>query len=331
VQKHVSKTGSLVVAAAGALLSIAQAGLAQSAGDPGEAQSTLRSAGELAMSGAVEPSTLKVPGATIYYETQGSGPVLLIIPGGPQDAGVFADLAPRLARHYTVVAYDPRGNSRSTVDGEPEELRLDLQGDDAAALIKALRKGPAYVFGTSGGAQIGLNLAARHPEQVCALLAHEPPCIMLLDDPSQAVAAGKEIRETYRREGVDAAMAKFFAMNGLDEGAGPEPPEFAPTPGEAETFARVSGNFEYWLAHGMMPLSLYCPEVETLRKGQVRIMVGIGEQSAGQPIHEMGTALAEKLGLEPVSFPGDHMGFASHAETFANTLDKAFSKTTRDR
>ena len=63
---------------------------------------------------------LKVPGATIYYETRGAGPLLLIIPGGPQDAGVFADLAGHLADRYTVVAYDPRGNSRSRFDGEPE-------------------------------------------------------------------------------------------------------------------------------------------------------------------------------------------------------------------
>ena len=107
-----------------------------------------------------------MPGAEIYYEVRGSGPILLIIPGGPQDAGVFADVSRHLADRYTVVAYDPRGNSRSTFDGEPEELSLDVQADDAAALIGALGGGPAYVFGTSGGAQIGLNLAARYPELV---------------------------------------------------------------------------------------------------------------------------------------------------------------------
>ena len=93
----------------------------------------------------------------------GSGPVLLVIPGGPQDAGVFTDLARHLADRYTVVAYDPRGNSRSRFDGEPDDLVLDTQGDDAAALIRALGAGPVTVFGTSGGAQIGLNLAARYP------------------------------------------------------------------------------------------------------------------------------------------------------------------------
>lgn len=272
-------------------------------------------------------STLKVPGAKIYYEVQGSGPTLLIIPGGPQDAGVFAEVSQHLADRYTVVAYDPRGNSRSTFDGEPEELQLDVQADDAAALIEALGDGQANVFGTSGGAQIGLNLTARYPERVRTLVAHEPPAIMLLDDPSEALAADQELYDTYRREGVDAAMAKFFAMNGLaDEPEQEEaPPEFDLPPEAAETFARVSGNFEYWLAHGMMPLSLYRPDVDALRAGKPRVVVAIGEESVGQPIYGVGMALVEKLGTEPVMFPGDHVGYGPHAATFAETLHQAFS------
>jgi pimeloyl-ACP methyl ester carboxylesterase len=61
--------------------------------------------------------TLKVPGATLYYETQGSGPVLLMIMGGFGDAGGFEGVASFLAKDYTVVTYDPCGNSRSPLDG----------------------------------------------------------------------------------------------------------------------------------------------------------------------------------------------------------------------
>ena len=272
-------------------------------------------------------STLKVPGATIYYEMLGAGPLLLIIPGGPQDAGVFADLSQHLASHFAVVAYDPRGNSRSTFDGEPEAQDLDVHGDDAARLIEALGAGSAYVFGTSGGAQIGLNLTARYPELVRALVAHEPPAVLMLDDPSAALSRDQAIYDTYRREGVDAAMQQFFVDNGLADGPEQEgvPPEFATTPEGAETFGRVSGNFEYWLAHGMLPLSQYRPDVEALRNGQPRVVVGIGEQSAGQIIHEMGMAVADRLGTKPVYFPGDHMGFEPHADIFAATLHRVFS------
>lgn len=283
--------------------------------------------GDVSMTNASKPATLKVPGATLYYEVRGQGPTLLIIPGGPQDAGVFAELSQLLADRYTVVAYDPRGNSRSRFDGEIMPLVMDQQADDAAALIEALGNGPAYVFGTSGGAQIGLNLAARYPKLVKALVAHEPPSMMLMDDPSEAVAADKALYDTYVKEGVDAAMGMFFSMNGLEEGAdaAEAPPEFEMPPEEAETFARVSGNFEYWLAHGMLPLSLYTPDVAALKAGSPEIVVAIGEASAGQPIEEMSLALSNRLGTAPTKFPGDHMGFGPQAGAFAEALVRSFA------
>jgi pimeloyl-ACP methyl ester carboxylesterase len=282
-------------------------------------------AGDVSMTNASKPATLKVPGATLYYEVLGSGPTLLIIPGGPQDAGVFAELSQRLADRYTVATYDPRGNSRSTFDGEIKPLLMDQQADDAARLIEALGEGPAYVFGTSGGAQIGLNLAARHPKLVRALVAHEPPSTMLLDDPSEAIAADRALYDTYLKDGVDAAMGVFFSQHGLEGDAEQAPPELEMPPEEMETFARVSGNFEYWLAHGMMPLSLYKPDVEALKAGSPRVVVAIGEQSAGQPIEAMGLALTRHLGIQPVPFPGDHMGFGPQAAAFAEALHKSLA------
>src|SRR5262245_26458037 len=95
--------------------------------------------------------TLEVPGATLYYEEHGSGPVLLCIPGGPTDAAMFSDLAERLSDRYTVVAYDPRGHSRSVLHGEPEDIPVALHADDAAALIRAVSDEPVFVYGNSGG------------------------------------------------------------------------------------------------------------------------------------------------------------------------------------
>jgi pimeloyl-ACP methyl ester carboxylesterase len=98
------------------------------------------------MAHPTKTGTLEVPGATLYYEVCGSGPVLLLIPGGPADAGVFADLAGFLADRYAVVAYDPRGNSRSVADGPPQDQQLDVHGDDAARLLGAVGGEPADVL-----------------------------------------------------------------------------------------------------------------------------------------------------------------------------------------
>jgi pimeloyl-ACP methyl ester carboxylesterase len=282
------------------------------------------------MTASAKSFNLKVPNANIYYETRGSGLLLLMISGGATDAGIFADLARQLADRYTVVTYDPRGNSRSTFDGEPQEQQLDVHGDDAAKLIEALGNEPTYVFGSSGGAQIGLNLTARYPKLVRVLVAHEPSCSMMLSDPTQALADDQEVYDTYRHAGVGAAMEKFMAISGM--GNAPEQQDAAPqvtqTSEAMETFARINENLAYFFAHGLMPLSLYHPEVETLLAGQPRVLVGVGEQSVGQITYRTGVALAEKLRTQPILFPGDHLGYVAHPDTFAETLHRAYTSNT---
>lgn len=276
-------------------------------------------------------STISVPGATLYYEVRGSGPTVLIIPGGPQDAGVFSGFANLLADRYKVVTYDPRGNSRSPVEDTSADQQVELHADDAAALLVAVGGEPAHVFGTSGGAQIGFDLTVRYPALVQSMIAHEPASTLMLDDPAEMIAADQELHDIYRREGVDAAMQKFFGDNdfGGDEfGAKAEggPPPFEMSPEDMETFERVSANFEYFLAHGLMPLSLYSPDVDTLKASSATMVVGLGAESVGQPIHEIGLATARKLGLEPVTFPGDHVGFEQHTEEFADLLHRVITK-----
>jgi len=39
--------------------------------------------------------------------------------------------------------------------------------------------------------------------------------------------------------------------------------------------------------------------------------------------HLAALALAERLGIAPVGFPGDHQGFATHPGPFAETVHKA--------
>lgn len=63
---------------------------------------------------------------------------------------------------------------------------------------------------------------------------------------------------------------------GNAEGSGEIRPEVEPTAEAAETFQRVSRNFEYWLAHGIVPLSTYEPDIAALRDDRPPIVVAIG-------------------------------------------------------
>src|SRR5206468_11355368 len=89
---------------------------------------------------------LGVPGASLYYEVRGSGPVLLMIPGGPADANSFQGIAPHLTDEFTLVTYDPRGISRSPLDEPIDDRRIvELFADDAHRLLAAVGTEPAFV------------------------------------------------------------------------------------------------------------------------------------------------------------------------------------------
>src|SRR5262245_53822427 len=67
--------------------------------------------------GSGRVSVLQVPGARLHYETRGSGPLMVMVPGANGEAGAFEAVAEHLAAHYTVVTYDRRGFSRSRLEG----------------------------------------------------------------------------------------------------------------------------------------------------------------------------------------------------------------------
>ena len=62
------------------------------------------------------------------------------------------------------------------------------------------------------------------------------------------------------------------------------------------------------------------PDFAALRAAGVRVVVGIGEVSAGQFCDRTSSALASALGIEPTMFPGGHTGFAEDPEGFVSRL-----------
>ena len=270
--------------------------------------------------GTVKTDHLKVPGATLYYEVRGSGPVLLFMPGGPADAGSFRRIAEILDSDYTVVTYDPRGLSHSTLDGPFDDTRVvQIFADDVHRLLAAITNEPAYVFASSGGAVIALELVARHPEQVRAVVSHEPPSPALLPDPAKARADMADIVETYRTAGLGPTMQKFMAQTGI-RGGGPPPPQGEPTPEQQEAMAQMMRNMDFWFRHYFLGIGRYEPDFAALKDGQTRIIPGVGEESRGELANEGGLGLARKLGVEAVTFPGAHGGFDSNAQEFAARL-----------
>lgn len=265
-----------------------------------------------------EGDTLRVPGAHLAYEVSGTGPLLLLIPGGSGNGSGYTGIGSYLADQYRVVIYDRRGAGRSTLD-EPYvdasgDMSIERHSDDALALLAALTAEPAYVFGSSAGALIGLDLVTRYPDRVRLLVAHEPtvPGVLPAFDRSQ-----EHHLETYRREGELAAISELAAEN-------------APTDEQREAGVALSpGDLQIALTSARMlfqstvpALLRYRPDLKAMKSARSQIVLAgsrVGRERA-TPVYQATVALAQRLGVGVVEFPGHHTSCVSSPGAFAARL-----------
>lgn len=259
-----------------------------------------------------ESGTLAVPGARLHFEVRGEGPLVLLIAGGNSDAAVFERLAAVLAADHRVVTYDPRGNSRSPLDGPPTDQRIEEHTDDAYRLLDHLT-GPgerAHVFGSCSGGLVALELAVRDRDRVRLTVAHEPPAMGLLPDAEDHLAFFDDVHGTFRREGVAAAMRKLQLVFGN---------------GPAPTLPEAHDNTAFFLAHTLRPVTRFVPDPAVLAAVADRIAVAGGRDSRTHAVHRPAVALAERLGRRRVLFPGGHVGYARYPVEFARRLVEVFA------
>jgi magnesium chelatase accessory protein len=96
---------------------------------------------------------VRTGGITWHVQIMGAGPLAFLVHGTGAATHSWRDLAPRLARHFTVVAPDLPGHGFTEI---PTTHRLSLPGmaRDLATLCKALEISPALAVGHSAGAPI---------------------------------------------------------------------------------------------------------------------------------------------------------------------------------
>ena len=261
-------------------------------------------------------STFNVPGAQLFYEVNGSGPLLILIPGASGTGESFRPLAPHLISQYQVVTYDRRGFSRSHHDGpQDDDHRLATDADDVRRLIEHLTDQPAIVFGSSSGAIVALEVLTQHPERVRTLVAHEPPAVFLLPDAASWLAFFDGVYETYREDGIPKAMHQFASrilgsvdLQVLEQVRREHANEY------------TMSNTRYWMEYELRQYPRVQLDLVALAAHTEQIVLGGGQDSQGQLPYQPNRALAEQLDLNVVDFPGGHLGFLSHPAEFAKAL-----------
>ena len=117
-------------------------------------------------------SRIRVNGAELYYEEQGTGSETIFFSHGLLwSCRMFDDQIAMLKDRYRCIAFDHRGQGQSEITRGGYDM--ETLSEDAAALIEALGGAPCHFLGLSMGGFVGLRLAARRPELLKSLMLLE--------------------------------------------------------------------------------------------------------------------------------------------------------------
>jgi pimeloyl-ACP methyl ester carboxylesterase len=111
---------------------------------------------------------VKVNGAELFYQLTGSGDHLMHVPGAVVAHDGYAAVTPEMAKHFTVLDFDPRGYGLS--DRPKQRYTFDVWADDMVGLLDALRIERTHVHGGSMGSSLAVHYAAKYPERVNGLI-----------------------------------------------------------------------------------------------------------------------------------------------------------------
>ncbi|MGB0664673.1 MAG: alpha/beta fold hydrolase [Pontibacterium sp.] len=266
-------------------------------------------------------------GARLAYRVQGRGPALLMIAGAGGNGNRHDALAQRLSPYFTVISYDRRCQSGSSGD-MTLPFDLEVQAEDAIAILAAAQVKQAYVFANSGGAVIALRLIERYPTHVLGLLAHEPPAAAVLPDAQRWIQLSDEVQQRYLDEGLADAMTLFKShMVGMPARARASGQNQGEGQGESTVGNSDSQvNLAYFLTQEITHICRYRPDVSALRRSRVPMVFMAGHASGDAYYARPARYLAKALDCPFEVVEGHHISFITDPDVFADALLKIFQK-----
>lgn len=130
----------------------------------------------------------------ISYLIAGNGPPLLLLHGFPQTKAIWSQVAPELAKHFTVVAADLRGyGASSKPHGKADHSTYSKRSmaADQHALMKSLGFNQFFLLGHDRGGRVSHRLAIDFPESVLRLMVLDiSPTLTMYENTTMEFAKG---------------------------------------------------------------------------------------------------------------------------------------------
>lgn len=241
-------------------------------------------------------------GITWYYEQEGFGPDVVLIPDGFGDCKMFdKPMCLIAAEGFKVTTFDMPGLSRSfdSPAATYEDVTPQKLASYVISILDALNIDIVTIWGCSSGGSTVLALVADYPTRIRNALAHEVPTYempLLLALPSRT---DDEIREA-----MTASIPTHFGNNGKAwEGLG------------EDALGRIQDNYPRWARGYIRTLGSSFPvDREKLRGKPLEWSVGASTPTAAF-FDNIVTAM--ELGIPIAVIPGMHFPYVSDFEDFA--------------
>src|SRR5262249_50290691 len=106
----------------------------------------------------------------VAWHERGSGPPLLVHPGGPGMSSAYFGELPELTAERTALLIDPRGTGDSGWPSDPSAYDLEDYAADIEAIREELGMERIDLLGHSHGGFVAMNWAGNHPDRVGMLV-----------------------------------------------------------------------------------------------------------------------------------------------------------------
>ena len=120
----------------------------------------------------IQEANAEVNGQIAHYLRAGTGPTVVLVHGYPESSKTWKKVIPELARKFTVIAPDTRGVGSSSL---ASDFSIEDTADDVYELVKELGLRKVSLVGQDFGVQVVSAYAAKHREDIAALVVMESP------------------------------------------------------------------------------------------------------------------------------------------------------------